>query len=1005
METDANLIMQNNPPSLNRRRSLPVAMILIPVLAAFFPVPKILAQANANVVNVARLRCEYLTDPMGLDAVHPRLSWILQSSLRGERQTAYRILVASSPKLLDEDKGDLWDTGKVGSDQTTQIAYQGRPPASREDCYWKVRVWDQAGRDYWSTTARWTMGLLESNDWSAQWISAATPVSKSTDHLVIRRGIYGTTDSTGRVDVTALLIHRMANGRLALGVNNNTFGVDPAYGQYKELHVDYELNGQSNTVVVGEGLTLTIPAEPAVLPYLRKDFELAQPVRRAVLYVTAMGLYEVHLNGHRVGDQAFAPGWTDYHKRVRYQAYDVTALVKSGDNTMAAILANGWYSGHIGNGGYQLYGQVPALLAQLEVTCADGTVKTIATDASWKSHPSPILSSDIMMGEDYDARREIKGWDRPGLDETHWLPVGVRQEPAVLLCSQVMQPVRELFELKPKGISEPQPGHWVYDLGQNMVGVARLKVAAPAGTEVILRQGEMLNPDGSLYTENLRGARATDHYVCQGTGREVWQPRFTYHGFRYVEITGLATNPGPDAVTGIVIGADTPHTGDFTCSDLRVNQLESNIQWSQRGNYFSVPTDCPQRDERLGWMGDAEVFIGTATYNADVAAFFTKWLVDVDDAQTPDGAFSDVSPADSPGHPGAPGWGDAGVICPWTIYECYGDKRVLEEHLPAMIRWVNYLRQHSDNLIRDRDRGGDYGDWLAIDADTPKDLIGTAYFAYSTHLVAKSCAVLGRTRDAAEYEKLFQGIKAAFIKRYVTADGRVEGNTQTAYLLALKFDLLPDDLRAKAAQYLVADIKARGWRLSTGFLGVGYLLPVLAEQGEAKTAGHLLLQDTYPSWLFPVEHGATTIWERWDGWTPDKGFENPGMNSFNHYSLGSCGEFLFAGVGGIRPASAGYQTILIQPVIGEGLDWAKTTYDSVHGPIDTSWKKEGNRLELDVGIPANTTATVFIPAGPGARITESGRDINRAPGTQLIRRDSDKCVVAIESGNYKFACE
>jgi len=567
-----------------------------------------------------------------------------------------------------------------------------------------------------------------------------------------------------------------------------------------------------------------------------------------------------------------------------------------------------------------------------------------------------------------------------------------------------MEPVRELSELKPRRLTEPQPGHWIFDLGQNMVGVARLCVSAPKGTNITLRYGEMLNPDGTLYTRNLRRARATDHYICKGTGTEVWRPRFTFHGFRYVELTGIPGKPQPGAVTGIVIGSDIPRAGQFICSDPRVNQLQSNIQWGQRGNYLSVPTDCPQRDERLGWMGDAEVFVRTATYNADVAAFFTKWLVDVDEARTPEAAFGDVSPCAEP-NPGAPGWGDAGVICPWTIYEVYGDERLLERHLPAMIEWVEYLRRHSDNLIRDRDRGNDYGDWLSVNADTPKELIGTAYFAYSTHLVAEACAALGRSADAAKYGQLFQDIKSAFIKRYVHPDGRIEGDTQTAYLLALKFDLFPENLRGEAAQHLEDDIRNRGWHLSTGFLGVGCLLPVLAEMHRDEAAYRLLLQDTYPSWLFPVEHGATTIWERWDGWTPEKGFQDPGMNSFNHYSLGSCGEFLFGGIGGIRPGSPGYKTILIHPVIAKGLTWAGTTYESIQGRIATFWKVSGGRVLLDVTVPANTTATVWIPGTEAAHVHESGKPLGDAAGVKFLRCEDGEVAVAVQSGTYHFSSE
>lgn len=882
----------------------------------------LLATTCSAAIVTKNLRCEYLADPLGIAATKPRLSWVLDSNQRGEMQTAYEILVASSPEPLQDGKADLWDSGKVDSDANLQVVYGGNTLVSREDCFWKVRTWDHAGRaGAWSPVARWQMGLLEPADWTAEWIATGSPA-------------------------------------------------------------------QTN----------------APLPYLRKAFNLKSSPRRAILYVTALGLYEAHINGHRVGDHVLAPDWTDYRKRVRYQAYDVTALLKSGSNVMGALLANGWFCGHIGNGGFQYFGKNPALLAQLEMTFADGHTERMVTDDTWKSHDSPILSSDFMLGEDYDSRREIPGWDQPDLNESTWAPVGVRADFPIKLESQVMEPVRLLCELKAKAMTEPKPGWWVYDLGQNMVGVVSLKVSAPAGTQVTLRHAEMLNSDGTIYTKNLRGAPSVDKYVCNGRGVEIWQPHFTFHGFRYVEISGLSERPKKDAVTGIVIGSDNPRTGTFACSDPRINRLQSNIQWGQRGNYLSVPTDCPQRDERLGWMGDAEVFIRTATYNADVAAFFTKWLVDVDDGQSPAGSFSDVSP-NTMGANGVPAWGDAGVICPWTIYEVYGDTRILERHLPAMIRWVEYLRQHSDNLIRDRDRGNDYGDWLSIGADTPKDLIGTAFFAYSTHLVAESCRAVGREEEADKYEQLFEAIKAAFIKHYVSADGRIKGNTQCVYAMALKFGLLPDELRARAAQYLEEDIRAKGGHLSTGFVGVSYLLPVLTEAGGTDTAYELLLQDTFPSWLYSVKHGATTIWERWDGWTPERGFQDPGMNSFNHYSLGSCGEYLFGGIGGIRPASPGYKTILIRPVIRNGLSWARTSYDSINGTIATEWKHEGNRVELKVVVPVNTTATVCVPAMDVAHVTESGEPANQAKGVRFLRQENDAVDFEVGAGTYRFVSE
>jgi len=952
------------------------------------------------------LRCEYLNDPRGIDATSPRLSWIITSNRRGEMQTAYQVLVASSPKLLSDGQGDLWDSGKVSSDASSQIVYAGSPLVSRERCFWKVRTWDRDGKaGDWSPAAQWSMGLLQPADWSAKWISPAPPAGDPGASLVIRQATYGAVDGNRSVDVVAVLNRRIKQGHLRMMVNNQTFGHDPALNAAKCLRVQYEYRGQTVKTEVLENQTLILPGGTSQMPYLRKSFELNSPVQRAVLYVTALGLYEVHLNGQRVGDHVLAPDWTDYRKRVRYQAFDVTGLLKTGDNALGALLADGWFSGHIGNGGYEFFGKQPAFLAQLEVTCADGHTETIATDDTWKAHDSPILAADFMLGEEYDARLEIKGWDRPGLNESNWPAVLVREVASRQLESQVMPPVRELCELTPQTLKEPKPGSWVYDLGQNMVGVVRLKVSAPAGTIITLRHAEMLNPDGTLYTTNLRGAPSVDRYVCQGDGVEVWQPRFTFHGFRYVEITGLAGRPPKNAVTGIVIGSDTPRTGEFACSDARINQLQSNIQWGQRGNYISVPTDCPQRDERLGWMGDAEVFVRTATYNADVAAFFTKWLVDVDDAQSPAGAFSNVSPNPSRDVGGVPAWADAGVICPWTIYEMYGDQRVLERHLPAMIKWVEYMRTHSDGLLRDRDRGEDFGDWLSINADTPKDVIGTAFFAYSTHLLAKSCRALGRTEEADKYDQLFTDIKTAFNRNYVAADGRIKGNTQCVYAMALKFELLPEALRPTAARYLAEDIKAKDGHLSTGFVGVSYLLPVLTQAGRADIAGDLLMQDTFPSWLFSVKHGATTIWERWDGWTPEKGFQDPGMNSFNHYSLGSCGEYFFGYLGGIRPASAGFKTILIAPVISDHLTWTRTSFNSIHGKIATAWKTEGNRLTLEVQVPANTTATVSVPALDLADITEGGQPVAKVKDVKFLRQDNGRTVFETGSGSYKFASE
>lgn len=745
---------------------------------------------------------------------------------------------------------------------------------------------------------------------------------------------------------------------------------------------------------------------PRPVPIFRKAFELAdKPIARARLYATALGVYEFELNGKRVGDRRLAPEWTDYNKRVFYQTYDVTDAVTGGANAMAAMVGEGWYCGHVA-WSYNFYGTKQALMAQLEVTYADGTSEIVGTDGTWKAHASPILGSDMLMGEIYDARLEIPKWSSPTLDDREWPEANVRSESASRsLDWQPSEPVRVLGELPTKTITPAGPGKWIVDVGQNMVGWVRLAVNGPAGTKITIRHGEMLSPDGTLYTENLRTALATDIYVCKGGGTEIWEPRFTFHGFRYVELSGFPGKPTEDTIKGIVVGSDTPKAGTFSSSSPLLNQLQSNIEWGQRGNFLSVPTDCPQRNERLGWMGDAQVFIRTATTNADVAAFFTKWFTDVADAQYEDGRFTDVVPRIID-NSGTPGWGDAGVICPWTIYQVYGDTRVLERHYDQMVKWVEWCREHSTGLIRDRDRGSDHGDWLSIAADTPKDVIGTAYFAYSTDLVARIAKVLGRDADAARYRQLFEQIKTAFAGKFVQPDGRVTGNTQAGYAMALHFNLIPDELRAAAAKHLVDDIKSKDDHISTGFLGVSYLLPVLTETGHLDTAFKLLLQETFPSWLFSVKQGATTIWERWDGWTPEKGFQDVGMNSFNHYSFGSCGEWMFGSLAGIGldPSQPAYRHIIFQPQVGGELTEAKAKLETMRGTIACGWKKTGGSLTVQCSVPVGSTATLILPTANPATIRESGQPLVKVSSVKPLRAENGEAHLSLGSGTYQFTC-
>ncbi len=974
--------------------------------------------AAAVAATIANMRCEYLTNPLSVDAVKPRLSWTIQGGGRGWMQSAYRIQVASNAEDLAKNKADLWDSGQVKSNQTLGIRYAGKPLADAMRAYWRVQVWDNTGKvSSWSAPASWGMGLLAPADWKGQWITAQTPRDTTED-----------------------------------------------------------------------GIVLPPP------PFLRKTFTIAKPIRRATLFATARGVYELRLNGSKVSDELMAPGWTDYNTRIQCQGYDVTNQVKPGANAVGAILGDGWYCGYVGFARRRAnYGDTTSLMVQLDVQFTDGTHQIVGSDTSWQGGVGPITYSDMLMGESYDARKAQTGWDTASFKATGWknavaapapdnsgnvdvtaqakaavqngtlsivasndlggdpayntvkrlkvdytldgvagtksvaeketLQIPAAGEPKgnlvivkalygadvpargpVAIVGTHDPVIRVTQEVKPVKITQPTPGTFIYDMGQNMVGIARLKVNGPAGTAVKMRFAEMLNPDGSAYTANLRSARATDTYVCKGGGVETWEPRFTFHGFRYIEVTGFPGTPTLDAITGRVIGSDNPKIGTFACSSALVNQLQSNIDWGQRGNFLSVPTDCPQRDERLGWMGDAQVFVKTATYNRDVSAFFEKWMQDVEDAQGADGGFSDVSPRKVDDANGAPAWGDAGVIVPWTVYQAYGDTEVINRHWAAMEKWMSYITDVNPDGLWNQRRGNDFGDWLSIRANTPKEVLATGYYAYDASLMAKMARATGRTADAAKYDALFQHIKDAFNTAFVTNDGKIKGETQTSYLVGLKFNLLPDNLRPLAAQHLVDDIASKDNHLSTGFVGVGYLCPTLTDTGHNDIAYKLLQNDTFPSWGFSIRQGATTIWERWDGWTPDKGFQDVGMNSFNHYSLGSVGEWLYSRVAGINtdPDYPGFERILIEPHPGAGLTFANASYNSVRGLIQSGWKEEGGVMTLDVTIPANTSATVRIPAKDATQVKEGGRAASGAPGVTFVRQDGGDTLFKVGAGTYKF---
>jgi alpha-L-rhamnosidase len=891
-------------------------------------------------MQATQLRCEHREDTPCIDTPAPRFSWTLQAPGRDRRQTGYRIVVGPAGSDLARGEDLYWDTGLVESSDTVDIVYEGRPlpPAAAFD--WTVQVRDETAEvSTWAKPSRFRTGPAE---WQAQWITR----------------------------------DRREDPGIA----------EPSHQQEPD--------------------TMLAALDPAC--YLRREFTVRSLITCATLYATARGLVELHLNGQRVGDAVLAPGWTDYHRRIEYQTYDVTDLVLPAANALGATLGEGWYAGHVGFSAKRRgawYGDIPELLCELHLTYADGSVTIVASDDSWRATANgPIRYSDLLHGERYDARLEMAGWSEPGHDDHSWDPVISSPTTGdIVLVPERAQPARVTQDLAPVSIVEREPGVQIVDLGQNAAGWVRLAVRGEAGTRVELRFAEMLNPAGSLYLDNLRSARPVDTYILRGDAEvEIFEPHFTVHGFRYVEVRGL---PGPvsaDMVTGRVVHSDAPLTGTFSCSDELINQLYRNITWGQRSNFLSVPTDCPQRDERLGWLADAQVFLPTATLNMDLAAFLTKWGDDILDAQSDDGAYPDVAPRLVCVRDGAPAWADAGIIVPWTHYRRYRDHRLLQRHWPHMERYMAHLQRENPDLLWRRRRNQDYGDWLAIDEHTPKEVVATAYWAHDAALMSRMAEALGLRDRAATYKRLHTAIARAFTQAYMSDGAVIDGDTQTGYVLALAFDLLPPEHRQRAVEHLVDNLRRRDWHLATGFLGVGLLCPVLSEFGHGDIAHRLVAQDSYPSWGYSIRHGATTIWERWDGWTEEAGFQTPDMNSFNHYSLGSVGAWLYEYVAGIRLAQdvAGYPHVVIAPEPGP-LRSARASYRSLRGAIASDWHRDDDQFQLAVTVPPNMTATVIIPAVTD-RLTESEQAAADVHGVHEVKRHGDTWRVEIGSGNYRF---
>lgn len=748
-------------------------------------------------------------------------------------------------------------------------------------------------------------------------------------------------------------------------------------------------------------------------PLMRTGFFCEKEVASARIYVTALGFYTLYLNGKRVGDDYFAPGWTSYAKRLQYQTYDVTAMLLYGENALGAILGNGWYAGYIAwERGKGFYGDRRALLLQMYIRYADGSEDVIVSGENWKCATSAILMAEIYHGETYDARREKNGWDHPGYVDGDWTPAAVYDHPKDILVAQECTLPQIINELPVIDMFCTPAGETVLDFGQNMVGFVRFSVEGKRGDVVSFRHAEVLDKAGNFYTANLKGAKQTIRYILKGEGVESYQPHFTFQGFRYICIDEYPGEVYPENFTGCVVHSGILPAGEFTCSNEMVNQLQHNILWGQKGNFVDVPTDCPQRDERHGWTGDAQIFIRTACFNMNAALFYKKWLRDLAADQTDAFGVTNVVPnVREPSYAGSAAWGDAAVICPWTLYLCYGDIRVLGEQYDSMKRWIAYIQRQGDDPLL-WNTGEHFGDWLALDngagawiGRTPVPLIATAFYANSARLLANAAQVLGRNEEARIYRALFEAVRGRFRQEFVTPEGKLITDTQTAYVLALMFDLLEEADRKNAADTLALLLEQNNYHLNTGFVGTPYLCHVLSDNGYTDLAYRLLLHTDYPSWLYPITKGATTMWEHWDGIKDDGSFWDEIMNSFNHYSYGSIGDWLYRVVAGLNvdPQKPGYQHIIIRPRPNAALTFTKARYESLYGAIAIGWCRETEGMHMHVVIPANTTATVTLPGVKLQDVMGDARCQVLRSAAHLMKQNEEGVQVEIGSGDYSFA--
>jgi len=1077
-----------NSKSLSGKNLLPTVLIpMVWLLAGFLPLA-----ASTMPVN---LQCEDHSNPLGLDVAQPRLSWQVQSDERDQRQTAYEILVAGSPERLKSNQGDLWDSGRVFSDETVNVVYAGKPLASGAPCFWKVRVWDKAGQaSAWSAPAKWSMGLLEPKDWQGKWIGweqgkSADPfdgakwiwfpegdpavsapvctryfrrvfelpanqvIRSATINMTVDDAFYlfvngqeaGKDDSWSapvKIDLGALL--KPGKNVLAVEARNVGTGPNPA-GVLGKLKVVFEQGGdlvlttdgswKSATNAedgwtalafddtawtmarqLGEYGTLSwgfIGDADRRLParYLRREFGVEKKVRRATAYVCGLGLSELYLNGRKVSDDVLSPALSEYEKRAFYLTFDVTDQLEQGANAMGVILGNGRYFSP--RSGMQSSGY-PKLRLQLNLEYADGTTARVVSDANWKlTLAGPIRANNEYDGEEYDARMEMPGWCQTKFDDSKWQPAQLVKPASPVLSAQIGEPIRVMDTLPPVAISNPKPGVYVFDLGQNLAGWCRLKVSGPPGAVVKLRHAESLKPDGMIYTDNLRTAKAEDIYTLKGQGVETYEPRFTYHGFRYVEVTGFPGKPALNAIEGRLVYDAVPRAGQFSCSNPLLNQIYHNIFWTLRDNYRSMPTDLP-RDERQGWMGDRQEVSKGETYLFKVAPLYAQWLTDIQDDQHSNGSVPDVCPAYWPLYQDGVVWASSYIIIPHMLYDQYADLAILQKHYDSMKKWTDYMTSFLEDDIMPRNT---YADWCfppksqaemtVINSNDPQlttsgVLMSTAIFYHDLCLMARSARRLGKTGDAEHFETLADRLKLAFNRRfYDSKAGYYDNGTQTACVLPLAFGMAPDEYKTNVFARLVEKITVESDNhLGTGLIGGHYLMRVLSDNGRPDLAYAIATQTTYPSWGYMISKGATTIWELWNGDTADSG-----MNSRNIVMLiGDLNIWLHEYLAGIRPDPEvpGFKQIIIKPEVVNGLTWVKDDYDSIRGRISSEWRQSAGQFDLRVTIPANTTATVYLPAKNLASITESGLALAKIAGVKSSKMEAGRAELEMGSGDYHF---